>query len=113
MASLVDWRRVTGQTEQSESKEHSSGRGQLAGIRAGFMWDALKLEGRLGVVQGRVYKCLLHAWCDFRVSTLNAFLSPHLPALNRQLVLAYKNRRINNRDLCSHRCHLILCPDLT
>lgn len=59
MASLVDWRRVTGQTEQSESKEHSSGRVQLAGIRAGFVWEALKLEGKARCCTGSCLQVLV------------------------------------------------------
>lgn len=55
MTSLVDWRRVTGQTEQSESKE----RGQLAGIREEFVWDALKLESKARCCTGSCLQVLV------------------------------------------------------
>lgn len=58
---------------------------QLACIKDGFTWDMGHLDARVrfDVVQGHVYKCLLHGWCDFSVFIVNAFLPPHLPPLNR------------------------------
>lgn len=58
MASLVDWRRVTGQTEREQGAQQRVGAaGRYKG--GGFMWDALKLEGKARCCTGSCLQVLV------------------------------------------------------